>query len=503
MPVKKTELEPLRPLAKGGYGVVYRVEGNPFPGDQTPLAYKEFTSDLGHQRRSAQAAVAFRDGLGPDDRDDLDRCAVWPRAVVLGADGEISGLLMQLIPDAFRCELLDSDTGKKGTKVRDLQWLGATRAQCDAAEIDLRPIELVERLILLGKLIYAVGRLHKHGWVFGDLSFRNAAFALDPPRMMLLDCDSAAALSDTDRKQTSTPNWDPPECLLDPPPGQRGQQDQQDDVTDIYKLGLAILRCLTPGKGMTSTRSPGRLDGQVDAEGIALVRRALSQNRPERPTARELYAYFRTIVAPEVRRPEVRYARLVTPLCVRGMDARVEWQIRDAEALTLTVAGADPQAVDLARYPDGFIIEKPEPGPVFIEVTNRFGTLRIGLGEITCYELPEFRPFKVGTLPRPGVPRLEAFTLAPMRPALESVPPVVVPDVPAVPPLPTAGLIGDFRSTLMRGSGMPVPLPSLNEAVTAASRLAASAMAGVAREQAAARRQAYLAGQAEAGSTRP
>jgi hypothetical protein len=77
---------------------------------------------------------------------------------------------MQLIPDAFRCELLDSDTGKKGTKVRDLQWLGATRAQCDAAEIDLRPIELVERLILLGKLIYAVGRLHKHGWVFGDLS---------------------------------------------------------------------------------------------------------------------------------------------------------------------------------------------------------------------------------------------------------------------------------------------------------------------------------------------
>ena len=149
MPVKKTELGSLRPLAKGGYGEVFLVEGNPLPGDQTPLAYKEFTSDLAAQRRSAQAAVAFRDGLSQAGRDDLDRCAVWPRAIVLGPDDEIAGLLMQLIPDAFRCELLDSVTGKKGTKVRDLQWLGATRAQCDAAEIDLRPIELVERLILL------------------------------------------------------------------------------------------------------------------------------------------------------------------------------------------------------------------------------------------------------------------------------------------------------------------------------------------------------------------
>jgi len=497
MPVKTTELGTLKPIAKGGFGQVFRVGGNPFPGDQTPLAYKEFTSDLDAQRRAAQAAVAFRDSLGQADRDDLDRCTVWPRAVVAGPDGEIGGLLMRLIPDDFFCELLDSETGEKGTKLRDLQWLGATQAQRDAAKIDLRDAEQLERLILVGKLVYAVGRLHKHGWVFGDLSFRNAAFALNPPRMLLLDCDGAAALSDPMRKQASTPNWDPPECPID----LHGAL--QDDITDIYKLGLAILRCLTPGKGMTSTRNPDRLAGHLDAEGIALVRHALSENRDDRPTAKELYAYFRKVVSPVVRPPEVRYARLLTPLCVRGMDAQVEWQIRDAEELRLTAGGAGPQTVDLPSHPDGFIIKKPESGPVFIEVKNRYGTLRIDLGQITLYELPEFKPFNLGALPRPSVPRLDAFTLGHMKPVLEAVPRVVVPEVPTVPSLPTADLIGNFKDTLMRGSAVPLPLPRLNEAVTTASRLITGAVMDRAKEQAAARRQEYLASQTEAGNAGP
>ena len=343
MPVRKTNLGTLEPLARGAFGQVFRVGSKPLPGDQTPLAYKEFTADFDAQRHSARAAVVFRDGLSQADRDDLDQCTVWPRELVLDSGGQISGLLMRLIPDDFRCELLDPVTGKKDTKVRDMQWLGATRAQRDAAEIDLLDIEPLERLILLGKLVYAIGRLHKHGWVFGDLSFRNAAFALDPPRMMLLDCDGAASLTDTARKQASTPNWDPPECPIMVAPGQHRRQDQQDDVTDVYKLGLAILRCLTPGKGMTSTRNPDRLTGRLDAEGIALVTRALDAYRSGRPTAKELYAYLYKVVSPQVNAPEVRYARLVTPLCPRGMDARVEWQIRNADELTLTAARPAPK----------------------------------------------------------------------------------------------------------------------------------------------------------------
>jgi hypothetical protein len=501
MPVKKTDLGTLEPLAKGAFGRVFRVGGNPVPGDPTPLAYKEFTSDWDAQRRSAQAAVAFRDGLSQADRDDLDQCTVWPRGLVLDSAGRISGLLMRLIPDDFRCELLDSDTGKKGTKVRDIQWLCTTQAQRDAAEIDLRDVQPLERLILLGKLVYAVGRLHKHGWVFGDLSFKNAAFALDPPRMMLLDCDGAASLKDNGRKQSSTPNWDPPECPIEVPAGRRRQQNQQDDVTDAYKLGLAILRCMTPGKGMTSTRNPDRLTGQLDAEGIALVRRALEANRAGRPTAKELYAYFYRVVSPKVHPPEVRYARLVTPLCARGMDARIEWQIRNADELTLTVGNIAAQTVDLSRHPDGYVIREPESGPVFIEVTNRFSTLRVDLGDISLYELPRFTPFNPRSLPRPEIPRLGAFTLEHMRPVLEAVPPVLLPEVPSVPTLPTADLIGSFRDILMRASTVPLPLPRLNDAVIEASRLVTGVVLDQAREYAAARRSEYLASQEEVGGT--
>jgi hypothetical protein len=497
MPVSKTELGTLEPLAKGGFGQVFRVGENPFPADPTPLAYKEFTSNFAAQRRSAQLAVAFRDDLKPDEREDLDRCTVWPRDLVLGSDGKFSGLLMRLIPDDFRCELREPKTGEKATKVRDLQWLGATQAQRSAAEIDLRDIEQLERRILVGKLIYAIGRLHKHRWVFGDLSFRNAAFALNPPRTLLLDCDGAAPLSDTKRKQASTLNWDPPECSLDVPADQRWPQD---DITDVYKLGLAILRCLAPGKGMTSTRNPNRLAGQLDPEGVALVRRALGDNRADRPTAKELYGYFYKIVSPAVRPPEVHHAVLLTPKCVRGMDARVEWQIRNAEQVRLTTGGNDSREVDLASHQDGYTIENPVPGPVFIEVTNRYGTKRLDLGEITFYEPPEFKPVDFGALPRPVVPRLKAFTLEHMGPVLDAVPAVVVPEVPAVPPLPTVDLIENFKDTLMRGSGVPLPLPRLDEAVTAASRLVTSSVMEMAKERAVAQRQEYLASQAEAGS---
>jgi hypothetical protein len=503
MPVKKTDLGTLEPLAKGGFGEVFRVGGNPLPGDRTPLAYKEFTADFDMQRRSALAAVAFRDGLGQTDRDDLDRCTAWPRELVLDSSGEISGLLMRLIPDDFFCELLDSTTGKKDRKVRDIQWLGATRVQRDAAEIDLRDIEPLERLILLGKLVYAVGRLHKHGWVFGDLSFKNAAFALDPPRMMLLDCDGAAALSNPARKQASTPNWDPPECPINVPAGQQRQQDLQDDVTDVYKLGLAILRCLTPGKGMTSTRNPGRLKDQLDGAGIALVKRALGANRSDRPTAKELYAYFYQVVTPLVHPPVVRYARLLTPMCVRGMDARIEWRIENASEVTVTVGDADPRTVDLDAHPDGCAMEKPRPGPVLIEVTNKFGTLRVDLGQITLYELPAFTPFDPRGLPRPWVPRLEAFSLEHMRPVLDAVPAMRPLELTPVPSLPTAELISGFKDTLMRGAGEPLPLPRLNEAVTEASRMVMGFLMDEAKKHAAAQRHEYLANNRRAGDAQP
>ena len=251
--IQKADLGSLTLLAEGAFGEVYRVPEYRLPGDPMELAYKEFTQEQAVRAKSAAAAVAYRAGLSPAEQADLDSRAVWPRMLVEEPRDTVKGLLMPLIPAEFFCRLADPLTGVLVDRPLEMTWLASSAGQRAAAQLALREVNKLDRLILLGQLVYAIGRLHKHGWVFGDLALRNAVFALDPPRVLLLDCDGAAPLSDPSRRQATTPYWDPPEC----PP--RGPQRLQDDRTDVYKLGLAILRCMAPGKGAATAMSPDRL----------------------------------------------------------------------------------------------------------------------------------------------------------------------------------------------------------------------------------------------------
>lgn len=467
MKVSKANLGNLTYLAEGGFGRVFRADGFRLPADPTPLAYKEFTADQAGQADSAGAAVAFRAGLRPADRDELDRYSAWPRAVVEDGSGAVCGLLMPLIPREFFCRKVDPDSGQMVSKPREIAWLISTADQRRAAQIDLVEVDYTDRLVLLAQLVYAFGLLHKHGWVFGDLSFKNAVFALDPPRLKLLDCDGAAALADPARKQSSTPFWDPPECPIEPPPGQRRQQELQDTVTDAYKLGLALLRCLTPGKGAASGTSVIRFHGELDTTGINLVARALSADRGSRPTAKDLYDYLYRVVRLRVATPEIAFAKLVTPFRLRGQAVRIDWQIKNAAIVTISAGNGSEFHVDLASHPKGYAFRLDESGPVSIEVRNHFGTVTMDLGEVTLYELP---PLVLGLdhLPRPQIPALEAFsfepiTVEPITAALAQRPGirVGVPDVPAVPSLSAPDLV-----TVLRSAGsVAVALPSFGNVV--------------------------------------
>ena len=102
---------------------------------------------------------------------------------------------MPVIPSAFFFEMTYAPTGQKTTELRDLKWLNATPKQLAANGLSA-DVDLVERLALLAQLVYCVARLHKHDWVFGDISFSNAAYAIDPPRMILLDCDGATSVAE-------------------------------------------------------------------------------------------------------------------------------------------------------------------------------------------------------------------------------------------------------------------------------------------------------------------
>lgn len=418
--LRESDLGNLVYLAEGAFAKVYRVDGFLLPSDSTPLAYKQFTVEHAAQGRSAAVSVKFRDDLDVADRADLDQYTAWPRALVHDSLGAVCGLLMALIPPPFFCRQPD-DTGKMTSKPREMGWLASSADQRAAAQVDIGDVDRTERLLLLAQLVYILGRLHKHGWVFGDLSFGNVAFALDPPRTMLLDCDGAAPLADKSRKQASTPFWDPPECASQPPPGTRRPQDLLDDVTDVYKLGLAVLRCLTPGKGAASTRVVGRLIGELDAAGLDLVTRALSDDRAVRPTAKELYSYLRQVVAARVRVPEVTMAHLVTPQRVRGQDVTIEWRVSYTTEIEITSGNGTKLTVDPAAHPNGYSFRPDVSGQVLLDVRNRFGSAVVDLGVVELFELP---PFKVDLnyLPRPEIPPMTAFSVPSLAATIEGRP---------------------------------------------------------------------------------
>ncbi|MDQ3933359.1 MAG: hypothetical protein M3340_01865 [Actinomycetota bacterium] len=237
--------------------------------------------DVAAQGRGAIAVVSYWEQLDRRERADLAEQAAWPRAVVLDESAAVCGLLMPLLPDDFFCGQPDPKTGAPTKLSRTMKWLASTAAQRRAAGVDIPDVHLTDRYALLAKLAYVLARLHQRGWVYGDLSFNSVAFALDPPRIQLLDCDSAARLDDLSRTQAHTPFWVPPECRSD-------AQRVQDERTDVYKLGLMILRCLTPGKGVATTEDPERLQDVDGGSILTLVARALDTDRSLRLTAADL-----------------------------------------------------------------------------------------------------------------------------------------------------------------------------------------------------------------------
>ncbi len=494
MRVNRAALGPLDELAEGAFGKVHHAKQYHLPGDTSAIAFKEFTTKVADQGRAAENAVLFRELLKPPDQADLDRCTVWPRAVVVDG-GTVIGLLMPLIGQEFFFEATDQATGEKSRRLRDLQWLIATPTQL--SQNGAQDVDETNRLVLLAQLVYDIARLHKRDWVYGDLSFKNAAFATHPPRMILLDCDGAADLHDPGREQAHSLGWEPPEC---------GPLDKQDKATDVYKLGLAILRCLNPGKGAATMRDPNRVAGKLDPAGAALIARSVDPDPTERPTAKELYAYLRGFVSPLTAPPEVLSARLATPMRVRGMDARVEWEIENVSEVTIRVGASPPMTVPVVTNggPQSHVFAARESGRVTIDAENRYGTVRVDLDELVIYEIPPFDPKDlIGTLPRLSVPPLEAFTLDSLAPALATVPRVAVPELPPLPTVPTADLTEVLRETLLPaassgrspqsgGAARSLRFPDLGALVAGPTREIADQMTSQAREFAKSQRESHL-----------
>lgn len=248
----------------GGQGTVHVLLGEP------QYVYKRY------HRPMQDAAGAYRDlvAAGKLVLPVLDRygiVAVWPEEVC-GYSTTVEGYVMKRIPPDFRIDLLTPYGRKNVLATLD-------HALPRSPESKFRPAEEAmaeERL----EMVWSIGRflntLHRNDLVYGDLSFKNVLFALNPVRVLFMDIDSVRRLSAPvipEKDLVNTPDWADPMSEDRLPLG---------FDLDRYKFSLLVYRLLLGGGA--SGRPPA--DASLAAQILGLDDKARTARRLESLTIR-------------------------------------------------------------------------------------------------------------------------------------------------------------------------------------------------------------------------
>ena len=280
--ISRGDLGSLEPLGQGGQAQVYSVPEVSLPDAPKSLAYKEYSpKSRPGSPQSLAMIVAVRDRLQPDTRAWLDEHAAWPLRVVMDGS-QVTGVLMPLIPESFFQTIQIRFRNETTHIAREIQHLFIEPSQ--NMRKGMPNPSLAQRFRICQQFAFALAVLHRNDVVFGDISYRNALFTVSPQTaIMLVDCDAVRVKGTAAVvKQLHTAGWEPPEGLA-----------FQSIATDVYKLGLFILRCLSPGDGASVIRDPGAVASRLDRDGRDLLTRTLSAKPGDRPEARDWYYYFR------------------------------------------------------------------------------------------------------------------------------------------------------------------------------------------------------------------
>lgn len=257
-------LEP-EPLDKGGQGVVIRVLG------PENLVYKEYMPQAGHVNAKALAElVDFGHQRTGEVGSLLAQCA-WPVARVVH-EGRVTGFLMPHVPQEFYGPI-----GGK-SKLVELQYL---LYEPNWAWLDLHQPDIRGRLEVATQSAKLIDLLHVHGWVVGDMSFRNLLWRPGAPyKVFLLDCDGLRRHGEEPvLRQAHTPDWDDPHQ-----PSSGPELD-----TDRYKLALLVGRVLSRTASVRPGQEPALLPGLPD-QVVTAVRELFARAhgpRGSRPSAAE------------------------------------------------------------------------------------------------------------------------------------------------------------------------------------------------------------------------
>jgi serine/threonine protein kinase len=289
--LKETDLGDLTQIGAGGMAKVFAIPDFFLP--ECPgrrLVYKKLRPKVRPVPLYGLAALTrVLSELETDHRAAVERSFNWPLRVVVDDGDGAAGVVLPLIPDEYFLDL-HLTSGSIRRRPAEAQYLFCDSGYCSTMRIPF--LDEHARRALCRSLSYALGLLDRADVVYGDLSALNIIFRLTPrPAVMLVDCDAirltggAAALG----RQPHSPDWEPPEALRAKRLRDNTEYCIQNKPTDRYKLGLAILRILTPGPGCSTNLDPTVARHILPPKLYELLERSLSDNADDRPSARAWY----------------------------------------------------------------------------------------------------------------------------------------------------------------------------------------------------------------------
>ncbi|MEV8440637.1 hypothetical protein AB0425_24915 [Actinosynnema sp. NPDC051121] len=388
-------------LGKGGEATVYDLPGLAYPDVVGPLVYKRYRN--GHASpQSLRRVVAARGNLDEATRARLDAVTAWPVRVV-EEHGQAVGIVMPRIPDPF----FDRVVRNAGTKksLREVQNLFIEPAR--ALKVGRPAPSDEERLRICLDFTKALAFLHDElKIVFGDINPKNAVFRLDArPMVMFLDCDAVRPIGVVAQvRQLDAPDWQPPEggnLTL---------------ASDHYKLGLFILRTLSPGPGSSVNTDPTAAARVLDADGLALLRRAVHGDPADRPPAREWETHLRRRLGEAVAPPRLGEVDVDRTFVLAGQSVTVGWEALEAREVEI-VAGSRSVRLDGRPGRGSTAIALDRTGWIQVRASNDLGVDFREIGPVTAVAPPEVQSLPV---PVPEVHRPSGDTAGP--PGLDVLP---------------------------------------------------------------------------------
>lgn len=312
-------------LGRGAQAIVYDLPGLTLHDVHGPLVYKEYR-DWHGSPNDLRRIVSDRLALDPRKRARLDEISAWPLRVV-EHDGEVCGIIMRRVPDSFMDTLALLGSGQTTKQLREVQNLFISPERAHRIG---RPVpDNNQRKRICRDFAGALSFFHDElAIAFGDINAKNELYRLsDTSTVLFIDCDGVrrtGQISATD--QLNTPDWVPP------------NREPLSQATDLYKLGLFILRCLSPGPNASTRLDPAAAREALDDTGYKMLEDALRDDPRGRPAARAWQTYLSRLIGDPIEPPVLLSARIDESWIPQGKPVAVHWQATDALSVDVRTA---------------------------------------------------------------------------------------------------------------------------------------------------------------------